>query len=139
MTFHYQFQVRWGDTDAAGIVFYPNFYKWMNESTHDYFTAVGFPASKLFAEEQLGMPLLETHCVHKSPLFFEDKVVLHTSVEEVRTKVFKMSHRFFVEDRLVAEGYEVRAWALFKEKPKAVPIPEELRQKMLSPEKVVEG
>ena len=136
MTFYYPFQVRWGDTDAAGIVFYPNFYKWMNESTHEYFTALGYSSSKLFAEEKIGMPLLETHCVHKSPLFFEDKVVLHTSVTEVRNKVFKMSHRFFVEDRLVAEGYDIRAWTCFKGKPKAVPIPDVLRDKMLSLEKV---
>lgn len=138
MIYQYEFVVRWGDTDAAGIVFYPNFYKWMNEATHDYFTAISYPASKLFAEEQIGMPLLETHCIHKSPLFFEDKVVLHSSVEEVRNKVFKMSHRFFVGDRMVAEGYEIRAWTSFKEKPKAVPIPDELRQTMLSYQAVLE-
>ena len=139
MIYNYEFTVRWGDTDAAGIVFYPNFYKWMNEATHEFFSAIGFPASKLFTKEHIGVPLLETHCVHKSPLFFEDKVILRTSVEEVRNKVFKMSHQFFVEDRVIAEGYEIRAWTSFKEKPKALPIPNELREIMLSQEPVVEG
>lgn len=27
----YRVKVHWGDTDAAGIVFYPNYYKWMDE------------------------------------------------------------------------------------------------------------
>ena len=49
-----------------------------------------------------------------------------------------MSHRFFVGDRMVAEGYEIRAWTSFKEKPKAVPIPDELRQTMLSYQAVLE-
>ena len=36
MIVDYSFKVRWGDTDAAGIVFYPNFYKWMDEATHEF-------------------------------------------------------------------------------------------------------
>ena len=27
---HYLVQVDWGDCDPAGIVFYPNFYRWMD-------------------------------------------------------------------------------------------------------------
>ena len=29
----YRFKIRFGDTDAAGIVFYPNYYRWMDEAT----------------------------------------------------------------------------------------------------------
>jgi acyl-CoA thioester hydrolase len=32
--FHYIFKVEWGDTDAAGIVYSPNDYKWMDQATH---------------------------------------------------------------------------------------------------------
>jgi 4-hydroxybenzoyl-CoA thioesterase len=131
MSVDYEFKVRWGDTDAAGIVFYPNFYKWMNEATHEFFAKIGLPASTLFEEEQIAIPLLETHCEFKSPLLFEDIVNIRSSVVEVRNKVFKMSHQFYRGDQLIAEGYEVRAWTLFKDKPKAQPIPDNIREKML--------
>jgi acyl-CoA thioesterase FadM len=26
--------VEWGDTDAAGIVFYPNYYRWFDRAAH---------------------------------------------------------------------------------------------------------
>ncbi|PLS18776.1 acyl-CoA thioesterase [Bacillus sp. M6-12] len=127
----YSFQVRWGDTDAAGIVFYPNFYKWMDEATHEYFTAIGFPSSKLYADEKIGMPLLEANCKFKAPLLFEDSVVVKSTAADLQNKVFKLQHTFFRGDQVIAEGYELRAWTSFKSKPKAQPIPDEIRVKML--------
>ncbi len=135
----YSFQVRWGDTDAAGIVFYPNFYKWMDEATHEYFTAIGLPASQLFAEQQIGVPLLEANCLFKRPLLFEDQVTVQSFVEELQNKVFKIKHVFIKGDQIAAEGYEVRAWTSFKEKPKAHPIPDEIREKMMSKAVTVGG
>ncbi len=135
----YEFQVRWGDTDAAGIVFYPNFYKWMDEATHEYHNAIGFPSSKLFADQQIGAPILEANCLFKKPLFFEDKVVVNSFVEELHNKVFKIKHAFVKGGEVVAEGYELRAWTSFKEKPKAQTIPSEIREKMMPQAEIVEG
>jgi 4-hydroxybenzoyl-CoA thioesterase len=131
MIVDYSFKVRWGDTDAAGIVFYPNFYKWMDEATHEFLASIGLPSSTLYSEQQVSVPLLEAHCQFKSPLFFEDAVIVRSSVVEMQSKVFKISHKFFKGEKMVAEGYEIRAWTSFKEKPKACPIPDEVREKMM--------
>ncbi|WP_066053726.1 acyl-CoA thioesterase [Robertmurraya korlensis] len=139
MKSEYYFQVRWGDTDAAGIVYYPNFFKWMDEATHDFFTKIGYPSSKLFAEQQIGVPLLEANCSFKSPLVFEDHIVVQSSIEELHNKVFKIKHDFIKEGEIVAEGYGVRAWASFTGKPKAQTIPDYIREKMVSQVKAMEG
>jgi 4-hydroxybenzoyl-CoA thioesterase len=139
MRTEYLFQVQWGDTDAAGIVFYPNFYKWMDEATHDYLKQIGYPSSKLFAELKIGVPLLEANCVFKKPLLFEDSVVIQSFVEELYNKVFKIKHVFIRGDQIVAEGYGVRAWTSFEGKPKAHPIPDDIRMTMLSHVEIVEG
>ncbi|MBM4761168.1 thioesterase family protein [Bacillus sp. B15-48] len=133
----YRFKVKWGDTDAAGIVFYPNFYKWMDEACHEFFRAIGFPTPVLYSEHQVSIPLLEANCKFKSPLVFDDQVTVVSSVAEMHQKVFKLSHQFLKNDQLIAEGYEVRAWVSSKEKPKAQPIPDEIREKMLSVNKKV--
>ncbi len=131
MIVEYSFKVRWGDTDAAGIVFYPNFYKWMDEATHEFLAAIGFSTTFLLTEHQTATPLLEANCQFKSPLFFEDEVILQSEVVEMKQKVFKISHKFFKDEKLVAEGYGVRAWTSFKEKAKAYPIPDQVREKMM--------
>jgi acyl-CoA thioester hydrolase len=139
MNAKYSFTVRWGDTDAAAIVFYPNFYKWMNEATQEFMKNIGYSCSTLLAEQNISVPLVETHCVFKRPLVFEDQVVVNSSVEEIHNKVFKIKHIFVKEEQVVAEGYEIRAWTSFDGKPKAVPIPNEIRERMMPQIETVEG
>ncbi|HBI04042.1 MAG TPA: acyl-CoA thioesterase [Paenibacillaceae bacterium] len=125
----YFLKVNWGDTDAAGIVFFPNFYKWIDTAGHEFFGSIGYPSSKLYTEEKIGLPLLETHCEFKSPAFFEDEIELVTKVLEVGNKVIRLSHEFYRGDTLLAKGYVVRAWTNFAVEPiKAVPIPDSIRQ-----------
>lgn len=126
----YKVKVKWGDTDAAGIVFYPNFYKWMDEATHEFFNAIGFPTAKLFATN-VALPLVETHCEFKRPLKFNMEVTVQTSVEFIKGKVFKLKHDFIRDGHCVANGYEVRAWASIEDgRAKAVPIPEQVVEKL---------
>jgi 4-hydroxybenzoyl-CoA thioesterase len=123
--------VSWGDTDAAGIVFYPNFYKWMDKASHHFFSTLGCSTSQLF-KEKIGLPIIEAKCQFHSPLLFDDDVCIRSSIEELRDKAFKIQHQFLKEGIKVAEGYEIRIWAKFHgENLKAVPIPEEVRRKMM--------
>lgn len=125
----YQFRVRWGETDAAGIVYYPNFYKWMDEASHHFFHEIGFSFGHLFSEEKAGMPLLEALCKFKSPLMHEDEVSVRSTIISLKDKVFTIEHEFSRRDEVVASGYETRAWADFSNgKPKAVSIPDNIRR-----------
>lgn len=65
----YRFKVKWGDTDAAGIVFYPNYYKWMDEATHEMFDQLGHPSHKLFTDEKVGFRFWKLIVSFLRPLF----------------------------------------------------------------------
>ncbi|OLN21235.1 4-hydroxybenzoyl-CoA thioesterase [Domibacillus antri] len=124
----HRLKVAFGDTDAAGIVFYPNFYRWMDQAAHELIGAAVLPVSKLQTERQIILPLLETFCQFKSPLFFEDLVEVHSEVVEMKEKVMKIEHVFKRGDHIVASGYEVRAWTSTESgTPKAVPVPDDVR------------
>ncbi|BDG46924.1 thioesterase family protein [Parageobacillus sp. KH3-4] len=124
----YRFQVQWGDTDAAGIVFYPNFYKWMDEATHRFFAELGNPTTALF-EQKIGLPILEAKCQFRSPLLFGDEVRVCSTITELWDKVFQIAHEFYKHETVAAAGYETRAWASFADgRPKAVPIPAEVKR-----------
>ena len=128
----YKFKVAFGDTDAAGIVFYPNFYKWMDQATHDFLGNAIMPFSKLMEEKEVTTPLLEAFCQFKSPLKFEDNVEVQSQVIEIKNKVFKIEHTFQRDGETVASGYEVRAWVSMADGFKAVPIPEDIQAKIKS-------
>jgi 4-hydroxybenzoyl-CoA thioesterase len=128
-TVQYRFQVRWGETDAAGIVFYPNFYGWMDEASHHYFTEIGYPTIKLFENKKIGLPLLEAKCVFKAPLMFGDQVTVASTISEVRDKVIILNHTFWKDGQTIAEGMEIRAWVeLNSSELRAIPIPNEVRE-----------
>ncbi|MEX2105226.1 MAG: thioesterase family protein, partial [Bacilli bacterium] len=105
----WEFKVRFGETDAAGIVYYPNFYKWMDQASHEMFLGIGVSTSKLL-KEQKGIPLVEALCQFKNALHFDDWIKIVTTVVEVRNKVFKLQHTFYLGDTIAAEGYEIRVW-----------------------------
>ncbi|WP_050184094.1 acyl-CoA thioesterase [Domibacillus robiginosus] len=107
----YSIKVVFGDTDAAGIVFYPNYYRWMDQATHELIGKAVMPVSRLQSEENIVLPLLEASCQFRQPLHFEDKVEVHSEVIELKSKVLKIKHAFKKEGQLIAEGYETRAWA----------------------------
>ena len=123
-------KVAFGDTDPAGIVFYPNFYRWMDQATHELLGSNVKLTSQLI-KEGTGFPLVEAHCEFKSALYFDDIVEIHSSVEEVKNRVFKVRHNFVRDGKTVASGYETRVWvAMHEGNLKAIPIPDDIREKM---------
>lgn len=106
----YTFHVHFGDTDAAGIAYYPNYYKWMDQATHAFFKAKNLSISKLQHEKSIIIPLIEANCKFSRPLFYEDVVKIHTELTIERNKILKLIHQFIRGDEKIAKGYEVRMW-----------------------------
>ena len=48
--------VYWGDTDMAGIIFYPNYFKWFDIGWHHLFKKIGLPIDKYKLEENIAFP-----------------------------------------------------------------------------------
>jgi len=59
----YELQVVFGDCDPAGIVFFPNFSRWMDASSLHFFMQCGIPAWRELVKTRgiVGTPLLEIH------------------------------------------------------------------------------
>lgn len=131
-TIAYGVDVHFGDCDPAGIVFFPNFSRWMDAASHHYFVACGLPAWHDMADlpNCVGAPLLEVHTRFHAPATHGERIVLHTSVEEWRGKVFIQAHRLVRGDTLICEGRETRALCVRQPDGglKAVPVPEHIRR-----------
>jgi 4-hydroxybenzoyl-CoA thioesterase len=127
-----EFEVDWADCDAAGIVFYPNFFRMMNRGTHKLFDAAGLPFHDIPARYGIvGVPLLEVKASFRSPARFGDRFELESEVTEWRKKTFVVAHVMRKDERIVFEAREVRVWAALDPAApnglKALPIPEEVK------------
>ena len=128
----YTFHVHFGDTDAAGIVYYPNYYKWMDQATHAFFKAKNLSISKLQNEKSIIIPLIEANCRFLRPLFYEDVVKVHTELTVERNKVLKLTHQFLRGDEKIANGYEVRMWTTRTDDGlKSTIMPDEIKKLLL--------
>jgi 4-hydroxybenzoyl-CoA thioesterase len=123
--------VHFGDCDPAGIVFFPNFSRWMDAASHDYFIQCGLPPWRAMEEVPncIGAPMLEMHTRFHNSVTHGERVDVHTEIEEWRGKVFIQRHRIMRGDTLICEGRATRA--LCVKHPdgqlKAVPVPEFIR------------
>jgi 4-hydroxybenzoyl-CoA thioesterase len=128
-------QVRWGDVDAAGIVFYPRFYEWYDYGCEALFAAQGLPWPELFPRHGVvGVPIVESGSCFASPARYGDTLTIRSSVAWVKDRTFRMEHEIAVGDRLCASGFEVRAWvkrpAAPGERLEAAPIPEDVAARL---------
>ena len=105
-------QVVFGDCDPAGIVFFPNFSRWMDASSLNFFVQCGvLPWRELVKTTGIiGTPLLEIHTKFSRPATYGETLQIHTNVEEWRSKVFIHRHIVKRGDVLICEGTETRAF-----------------------------
>jgi 4-hydroxybenzoyl-CoA thioesterase len=126
-------EVTFGDCDPAGIVFFPNFSRWMDAASHHFFRSAGLPPWHSLQEipHCVGNPLLEIHTRFFKPATYGERIEVHTSIDEWRRKVFIQRHRVMRGEVLLCEGVETRALCvrLPGEPVKSIPIPDWLRER----------
>jgi 4-hydroxybenzoyl-CoA thioesterase len=128
-------KVNFGDCDPAGIVFFPNFSRWMDAASLNFFVACGIPIWSELVKTTgiMGTPVLEINVKYSSPAKYGDTIAIATCVEEWRDKVFVQKHVVTRGDTLICEGREVRAFITRHpddpDRIKAIRVPDDIRAK----------
>ena len=131
--------VAFGDCDPAGIVFFPNFSRWMDTASLSFFMQCGVPPWRELVKTRgiIGTPLLEINTKFFRPATYGQTLVVHTHVDEWRAKVVVQIHRITRAppdggpDDLICEGREVRAFVerdpLDPDRLRAIAVPDDIR------------
>ena len=129
----YEVEIMFGDCDPAGIVFFPNFSKWMDASSLNFFVQCGVPTWRELYKTTgiIGTPLLEVNTRFLNPATYGERVRVYTSVQEWRAKVFIQKHIVKRGEVVLCEGLETRAFCIrHPDDPnrlKAIAVPENIR------------
>lgn len=125
--------VGFGDCDPAGIVYYPNFFRWFDAATHAMFFAVGQSHDRARREHGwIVWPVVDAGASFCAPARANEAIEIHSTIEHWSAKTFRISHRAMRGDTLLVDGWEVR----FIGEPhpddprrlRVVPIPDFVRQ-----------
>ncbi len=128
----YSVQVQFGDCDPAGIVFFPNFNKWMDAASLAFFMACGVPPWRELVKTRgiVGTPLLEIHTKFYVPATYGETLEIHTHVEHWAAKTLRQKHVVKRDGTVLCEGTEVRAFVVHDAalgRLKAIPVPEDIK------------
>lgn len=131
-SFSYPVSVEFGDCDPAGIVYFPNFFRWYDASSRNWFAQCGVPPWRETAElwGLVGTPLLDVQTKFVRSATYGDRIEVVTRVAEWNGKTFVQEHVIRRGDEVLTESREVRAFVgRHPDDPKrlkAIPAPPEL-------------
>jgi YbgC/YbaW family acyl-CoA thioester hydrolase len=125
-------QLRWGECDPAGIIFYPTYFLWFDAAAWNMFAQVGYHAKRMRAEH-LAMPLVAAGCEFKHPAEQEDRAEVRSRIARWGGKSFVLAHDVVRADgTLLAAGTETRVWGRYENGPgtplKGQPISDGLKE-----------
>jgi 4-hydroxybenzoyl-CoA thioesterase len=129
----YRVDVHFGDCDPAGIVFFPNFLKWMDQSSLAFFLACGVQPWRELAQTGgiIGTPVLDIHTRFVKTATYGQTLQIHTTIETWNPKTFTHRHQVKRGDDLLCEGTEVRAFVTKDpadpDRIKAIPVPPDIK------------
>ena len=128
----FRVQLRWGECDPAGIIFYPTYFLWFDAAAWNMFAEAGYGAKRMRAEHR-SMPLVAAGCEFKHPAAQEDRAEVRSRILRWGGKSFVVGHDVVREDgTLLAQGTETRVWGRYLDGPgtglRGQPITEELKE-----------
>lgn len=96
-TFKVTRKIRFGQTDAAGITYYPRLVEMINDIVEDFFAdAVKFSYKEMIVDTDYGVPTVNLNVTFKNPAELEDYVDWYLVV----TKIGRSSFSVFIEAKV---------------------------------------
>ena len=123
--------MRWGDVDAARIIFYGAYIHFFEFAETELFREVGLAYGKMFDELKIWLPRVHLECDFRRAARLDDLLEVSVYVGRFGTKSMKLNFevRRKSEDELIATAHFVLA-AVDQDTFETVSIPAEMRERL---------
>jgi YbgC/YbaW family acyl-CoA thioester hydrolase len=129
--FRIEERVRWGDVDAAGIIFYGAYIRFFEIAETELFRAVGLPYGRVFDELDIWLPRAHLECDFRRAAQLDDLLEVAAYVGRIGTKSLRLNfevRRNGVEE-IIADAHFVLV-AVRRNTFESIAVPEELKLKL---------
>lgn len=119
------------DTDAAGVIYFANFYRMAHTTYEAFMESIGF-SIRYFLDEAPCLPLIvHSQADYKKPIRTGDKLTIELVVERVGNSSYGLAYRIREHnDELVADLKTVHVTVSKKTSGK-MPLPADFKKKLL--------
>jgi YbgC/YbaW family acyl-CoA thioester hydrolase len=124
-------RVRWGDVDAASIIFYGAYIRFFEFAETELFRAVGLPYSVMFDELDVWLPRAHLECDFRRAAKLDDMLEVCVFVGRVGNKSLRLDFevRRRGEAETLADAHFVLV-AVRRDTFETVAVPEELKKRL---------
>ena len=131
MGFSTQITVNFGDTDPAGLVYFPNIFHYCHIAMERFFEEVcGVSYSKLTGEKQVGFPTAKIDGEFKTPLRYGDAIDIEITVSEIGNKSLSLSYKVKNREGVVCAEVSQVVVAMDLSRHTSIVIPDSIRQSL---------
>ena len=138
MSSAYRLRVYYEDTDAAGIMHFSAFFRFMEQAEHDLLRSLELSVVMIDDVAQSGggklsWPRVHAHCDFRSPAHYEDVLDVDVTIGRLGEKSANFVFRFSLQGKEIATGEitSVSCRIVPGQPPQSVPIPAWYRAKLL--------
>ena len=119
------------DTDAAGVIYFANFYRMAHSTYETFMESIGF-SIRYFLDQADTIPLIvHSEADYKKSVRTGDKLTVELKVEKVGSSSYVLAYKIFNDaDEIVASLKTVHV-SVDKEKRTKVPLPEKFKDPLL--------
>ena len=134
--FSYRITVRFGETDPAGLVYYPNIFHYLHTAMEEFFASrCGISYHQLVSQERIGFPTVNVQTEFHRPIVYGDEIVVRIAVGRLGETSLTLDYAIYrVGDDLACVNSRQIHVAIDLDSSRPVTIPQFLRDGLLNPD-----
>ena len=126
--FSWEVRVHYADTDQMGVVYYANYFVWLEIVRTEFLRSLGMDYRSIENEEKLALPVIEAYCKYRAPARYDDIVLIKSKASLVKSSVLRFDYQLINKQsqELLAESYTTHVFIDGQRKP--VRMPEKIKE-----------
>ena len=124
--FTYETEIKWHQTDAAGVLFYAQVFLIIHDAYQALMQAIGFPLSHFTYDLKYAIPIVHAEANYHTPLRCGDQVKINARVDHIGKSSFSVSYSLSDKKGIKAATAQTIHVAIDPKHHKKINLPEPL-------------
>ena len=120
--------VRWGDVDAAGVICYGAYVRFIEIAETELFRAAGIPYGQVFERFDCWLPRVSYRCDFRKPAFLDQRLRVRATVQRLGTTSITFGFSFEDESGALIADCTIVVVCVERRTFAKRPLPQELRE-----------
>ena len=86
-----RFRVRYAETDKMGVVYYANYFVWMEIGRTDYGKTAGFSYRDM-EKEDANMAVVDASCRYIAPARYDEEILVRTTIDRLNRRLISFAY-----------------------------------------------